>query len=617
MKRPRKRWFFLTAFLLLLFGGVFCVWWQMPLPEFWRKYIGSEQRKFSALREWANRNPEGAAAEVMRILQTGSTAEKAAAHSAINHGFWDTGTRSFPEKHLPKLIELYENGQTDVLKAIGHINNQKAADFVIGEILSGRADTIQFYRISYKKSELSMVTAYDNAILPSPQLHTMICAQMRGLRERAIEKTTASSAHEPKLDNATLAEEVARKLLEIIQDSRIKEEGRILAAESLGMLGESASAILTELERQAVANNNSLRSAIGVAIIKIKTPNSVESHIEDIKYYKKYYKIDQNFSYAIRQTLKCLQALGESARDTGNHIMSFIEDSDLEWDYTAWMDIRVATAKTLGSIKYTPAEPALTKAAFALNDWAFSCSAVKALGQFGTETAKHTLKEIVEKHPFPSVRMAALEALTASNVEETRAFKKLSGSFHDNYSSYRVREKFNDLTSNHVNALKLRMLRDKIDKVYYRAGATGKVETMSFSTMPKFAVKYENGYLLGHDEGEWGGGLVYYDNKTSRAVMVKPITVPMILNTKAGVLACGYDVTMGYSAIFYRVEMAEDGWPVAKPVFRFLPDAAIFLENDNLYVGWGMTLTQKGFEKVYESSEWNYGLWSDLENFDR
>lgn len=617
MKRPRKRWFFLTVFILLLLGCVFCVWWQMPLPEFWRKHIGSEQRHFSALREWANRNPEGAADEVMRIFRTGSTAEKAAAYSAINHGFWDTGTCSFPEKHLPELIELYKNGQTGVLKAIGHINNQKAADFVIGEILSGRADAIQFYRISYEKSELSMVTVYDNAILPSPQLHTMICAQMRGLRERAIEKTAASSAHDSKLDNATLAVEVARKLLEIIQDSRIKEEGRILAAESLGMLGESASAILTELESHTVANKSSLRSAIGVAIMKIKTPDCVEKHIEDIKYYKKYYKTDQDSSYAIRQTLRCLQALGESARDAGDHIMSFVEDSDLEWDYTAWMDMRVAAARTLGAIKYTPAEPALTKAAFALNDWAFSCSAVKALGQFETVTAKHTLKEIVEKHPFPSVRMAALEALTASNAEEARAFKKLSGSFHDNYASYHIREKFNDLTSNHVTALKLRILRDKIDKVYYRAGDTGKVKTMSFSTMPNFAVKYENGYLLGYDEGEWGGGLVYYDNKISRAVMVKPITVPMILNTKAGVLACGYDVTMGNSAIFYRVEMAEDGWPVANPVFRSLPDAAIFLEDGNLYAGWGMILTQKGFEKVYESPEWNYGLWSDLENFGR
>lgn len=209
----------------------------------------------------------------------------------------------------------------------------------------------------------------------------------------------------------------------------------------------------------------------------------------------------------------------------------------------------------------------------------------------------------MKKHPYPVVRMTALEALTADNVEEAQAFQRMSGSLNDGSCRWMPL----DFGSDQVGAFGLRMLRDKINKMHYHWDGNELMEVNGFNIDPSYGIKFGNGYLLGYDYGEWGGGLVYFDKKTSKATRFSGMPVPLILNAKAGVFAFANVGSISWGAILYRIELAQNGRPLAKPVFRVLPDANVCLWKGDLYVGWGMSLTSDGFKETFPRTSWTYG----------
>jgi HEAT repeat protein len=230
--------------------------------------------------------------------------------------------------------------------------------------------------------------------------------------------------------------------------------------------------------------------------------------------------------------LRDIAALGEGGREAGARVAALLDSSD--------RTVRVAAARTLGLIGYRPSASALAAALEDTDDWRLVYVAAEALGRLRASDAREALKATATAHWYPPVRdaaKAALEALDAkppanrSNASRVSAFE-----FFDyehagqDYQACADRAHYPALppppeTLDPAGQPELaRQL--AYDRDVESWGEDGK-HTRKQLTIPHVGIHVEAGWLVGSDQGEWGGELV-----------LKPETGPtkVVLKTNIGSL---------------------------------------------------------------------------------
>jgi HEAT repeat protein len=289
-------------------------------------------------------------------------------------------------------------------------------------------------------------------------------------------------------------------LEKIAADSSAPLLARRHAIRTLGALGPTARPAvrtLIEMSRQEPAELQADARAAVVGIGGVGTGEVLAASLESSK---------QKLL-----VLRDIAALREGGREAGSRVVDLLMSGD--------RTVRVAAARTLGVIGYRPSASALIAALDDPDDWRLVYVAAEALGRLREPDARAALMATARAHWYPPVRDAATAALTALDAKPARrTTEPVSASeFFDyehagrdypscadktNYPAMQPSAEILDPAGQPELARQLAYEREVVGW-----GADGK-HTSKQRTIPEVGIRVEAGWLVGSDQGEWGGELV-------------------------------------------------------------------------------------------------------------
>ncbi len=274
--------------------------------------------------------------------------------------------------------------------------------------------------------------------------------------------------------------------------------------------------------------------------------------------------------------------LGHAAMDSGAQVLPYLDDAD--WD------VRVEAAATLGFIGYAPAIPALMRSARA-PDWRLSYEAVLSLGMLKAEQARPLLQDLEAHHWSKAVREEAQRALTS--IETGKPMEQ---------GDRRSLLPAEDLV---VYSAGLSAQRDVGYCSSGRVGWQGK--EVSIEGLPVWpvasqgvpdgipglkytaAMKVDDGWLLGLDAGEFGGGLNHYDRAGNKTEILGSLdeNIRGLYQLDGALLAVGglAHLTLDHGRV-YSLTKSSDGTWHAVPLAQLpsAPGAVGVLDSTHLVV---------------------------------
>jgi hypothetical protein len=211
--------------------------------------------------------------------------------------------------------------------------------------------------------------------------------------------------------------------------------------------------------------------------------------------------------------LRDIAALGGGGREAGAPVIDLLSSSDPA--------VRVTAARTLGLIGYRPSASSLVAALDDTDDWRLVYVAAEALGRLHATDAREALKAVATGHWYPAVRDAARAALAALDAGPT-AGSTTPGRFSAfEFFDYEYAGRHYPPCADQAHYPALPPPPEVLDPAgqpelarqlaYDRDveswGTDGK-HTTKQRTIPEVGVHVEAGWLVGSDQGEWGGELV-------------------------------------------------------------------------------------------------------------
>lgn len=258
--------------------------------------------------------------------------------------------------------------------------------------------------------------------------------------------------------------------------------------------------------------------------------------------------------------LRDIAALGDAGRSAGPKIVSLLGSSDA--------GTRVAAARALGFIGYSPSAPSLAVALDDADDWRLVYAAAEALGQLRATDWRQALEATAGGHWYPLVREAARQALQALDSKRPSATTRVGSAFGSEFFSYDQaghdlapcadRARFPaappppeglDPTGEPALAEQLAYERDITS-----FDGHGTKHTSRRRTVPEVGLRVERGWLVGGDHGEWGGELVFRsDAGTTRKILTTNVSSLHLLNDGQIVAVTGLAHLSLDAGVLYQV----------------------------------------------------------------
>jgi hypothetical protein len=240
--------------------------------------------------------------------------------------------------------------------------------------------------------------------------------------------------------------------------------------------------------------------------------------------------------------LRDIAALGEGGREAGARVSELLNSSD--------RTVRVTAARTLGLIGYRPSASALTAILDDRDDWRLVYVAAEALGRLHATDARDALRATATTHWYPPVRDAAKAALDVLEASPS-ATRSGSGRFsaleffdyehagrgyspcadRGHYPAQPPPPEILDPAGEPELARQL-----AYDREVESWGEDGK-HTRKQRTVPEVGVHVEAGWLVGSDQGEWGGELVLKPEIGSTKTVLKTNIASVHVLGDAGIVA--------------------------------------------------------------------------------
>ena len=264
--------------------------------------------------------------------------------------------------------------------------------------------------------------------------------------------------------------------------------------------------------------------------------------------------------------LRDIAALGEGGREAGPRVERLLSAREA--------DVRVVAARTLGLIGYRPAVPSLIAALDDPDDWRLVYLAAEALGRLRAAEARGELEATASSHWYPPVREAARNAGLALDSKyryvSTSDRSNFSFDFFDFEHAGRDYEPCADLA--HFPAAPRRS--DVLDPVAQPALAQRLAydreivgwdekgrHTSHRRTPAEVGLRIRGGWLVGADQGEWGGELVFKaDDGSTKMVLPTNMQGLHVLGSDRIVAVTGLAHLTSNDGMLYQIDC-----PPSKP----------------------------------------------------
>jgi HEAT repeat protein len=350
------------------------------------------------------------------------------------------------------------------------------------------------------------------------------------------------------------AAEVVTPLVAVATDPGNSLVARRGALRALGVLGPTARPAVTTLLEMTHGEPVELQADARQAVLGIGgagTREALEASLDGAE--------------APQYVLRDIAALGEGGREAGPRVERLLSSRE--------GDVRVVAARTLGLIGYRPAVSSLIAALDDPDDWRLVYVAAEALGRLRAAGARDALEATAFSHWYPPVRDAARNAVLALDSKyrySTTDRSNFSLDFFDFEHAGRDYDPCADLA--HFPAAPRRS--DALDPVAqpalaqqlaYDREVVGWDEkgrhTSHHRTPAEVGLRIRGGWLVGADQGEWGGELVFRAGDGS-TTMVLPTNIQglHVLGSGRIVAVTGLAHLTSNDGILYQIDC-----PPSKP----------------------------------------------------
>jgi len=405
-----------------------------------------------------------------------------------------SATRTIRPESLPALIAAHQRG-APVLPAIATVGTAEAADYIATECReSGDWAALAWSLFSAGPVGSQRLAAIYREPQPvSPELHRALC-------EIAYRPSRSSPLDcGPWLDAA--------------RDPENSETNRIAALELIALMGDDATGGLTALKELATTRPPKVAAAAARIVAQVEGRGTLAHLMPKLKFELSW---KERPDLAVG-TVEQIGKLGSAGRDAGPLITPLLSSPN-------WYS-RATAATTLGHIGYTDAIPALIAALENQGDWIISGAAAESLARLGAKEAIPALQRVARDHWYPPVRAMAAESVQVLSGQATFSDFQRPLNYFGWYGGIALARhvwEFSQTPATASTALRFArrlscLIGNTWDRAWlWRAYRIAKSADKQLGR-PDYGQAFGDGYLLGYDNGEWGGEIVYVvDGKVAR-----------------------------------------------------------------------------------------------------
>lgn len=447
--------------------------------------------------------------------------------------------KGLTEEHLDTLIESRRRGDGWIPPAIAKIGTPRAVTFLVEELVRERQTETQLtwaIKILGAKAVPEMVQIYQAKTDWDDQLEHTMSFVFKELGDQAV------TAIDP--------------LLKIANDPTIQPKERMRAITAVGSIGLPAERAVPNLQTLRRNSDAEIRSAATAAVLNIGNTEAAPILAAMLEH-----TTDPHGRMLLMRDIARLKTRGKTA---GPAVAKFLNDED--WN------VRVGATRALGYIGYEEAVDDLIKLLSRLEDWRLVLSAAESLGRLKAERALPALKKVSTTHWYPPVRDSAQKADKAIRSGEITESKYHADNFSFEFYGYEQAGAKMEM----LDMEDLKFIRFPIDiKQHQPLTVAIKAKDGSMKTSSLRGVKVEGGYLVGSDNGEWGGEITFVDlNNDPFAILNE--NMEAIYKMTHGIIAVTGLAHMSMNSGFIQTlgRGADGRWAATK--WRALPGAPKF-----------------------------------------
>lgn len=448
--------------------------------------------------------------------------------------------KGLKEEHLEVLTRSFQGDGGWLPSAIANIGTPKAISFLVDELVRQRET----------QNQITWAVAKVLGEKAVPQL-LQIYQTNFGWDER-LTQTMDEVFH----DMDSRAESAIDPLRQIMNDGNASTAKRIHAVRALGAIGLTAERVAPDLEKMRKNGDPDLSEAAKSAILRMGTAAAAPILAEYLQKAN-----DRDCTLILRE----IASLHQRGRSAGATVFPLLKSENWE--------TRQCAIRTLGYIGYEEAAGDLIRLLDCVEDWGVVMSAAEALGRMEIKAATPKLTEVSQEHWYPPVREAANVALRAIRERVHPKSRYAESNFALEYFDFwNAGENLEKLES--TDFVRLHLPIHEVDKAIPRTVLANPEGTPDVPG-GNCAIKVSDGYLVGHNRGEWGGEIVFVDFAGKARTLVHENT-EAIHQTKSGILATtGLAHMMMNSGVIYKLDKGVTGEWQARP-WRALPGAPAF-----------------------------------------
>jgi HEAT repeat protein len=347
----------------------------------------------------------------------------------------------------------------------------------------------------------------------------------------------------------------------------------------LGEIGPKARRVAPLLLKLAEEKPGSYQHVVDTALLEMGAPEATQAA----------FRLLENKSsrrYVIGQIVR----LKELGRPAGPALVRHLGQDD--WD------LRLDAARAIADIGYVEGTPHLIRVLAEKDDWRLVFVVVKSLGRLRAARAVGPLSELAKSHWYPPVREAAEEAIrviqgqAAYSQTEEGLFRQIGLEPYMMVKATGVPSDARQLLAgepNSLDAAQLAKLAYKEEQCHSHVDAEGQTVEKRYTVdrVPQVGIRVDGGCLVGFDQGEFGGELLFIDPTGKRTSLGE--NTQGIHKMPFGIVAVTGYGHLTNRGMLLRVFRDQDGtWRASR--WKSLPgcpgDSAL-LTNGNLWIGCG------------------------------
>jgi HEAT repeat protein len=486
-------------------------------------------------------------------------------------GYVLSDQKGLTEAHLPALIAAQQRGNGWIPPAIGRIGTPAAIQSLIAALKANpqsHTQTTFAIALAGEPAIPGLVALLDSPVAVSQNLSDAMCQIFSDVNSEAS------------LD----------LLSKIASDEKVERTNRRFAIKNIGCVHRSARRVIPTLQKLAAADQVNFGAVVDATIMNIGSPESVPYFIKQLR------------TEPDMVTFRNIAAMHETGSEAGPVLMEFLSNPDPE--------LRVGAARTLGYIAYKPAVELLLPLLQDPDDWRLAYVTAESLGRLHAQQAIPGLEKLASSHWYPPVVKAARFALDV--IQGRNAYVSPQNNFPQEFFAFRrigimpidsLHLRIQPVTVRMPDALTaetLATIKYGIETIAWNQGGS-RIEHST--TSPTCGLKVADGYLVGRDDGEWGGELAYVAGQSSATILLNENTRG-IYRLPFGTLAVTGLAHMGLNngALFFVVPVEGGGYKAKR--WKTLPGGPRFagvLANGNLFistVGGDVVVTPEGIIRM-------------------